>query len=37
MKPDAEKRQVEIVEGMVGRDLGCPENERLPRIIPAAS
>lgn len=37
LKPDAEKRQVELVEGMVGRDLGCPENERLPRIIPAAS
>lgn len=37
MKPDADKRQVELVEGMVGRDLGCPENERLPRIISAAS
>jgi hypothetical protein len=37
MKTHADKRQVELVEGMVGRDLGCPENERLPRIIPAVS
>jgi hypothetical protein len=37
MKSDADKRQVELIEGMVGRDLGCLENERLPRILPAAS
>jgi|SRR5690349_5062200 len=36
MKHDADKRQVELVERMVGRDLGCPENKRLPRILPAA-
>lgn len=34
MKPNADKRQVEITEGMVGRDLGCLENRRLPRILP---
>jgi hypothetical protein len=37
MKPDADKRQVELIEGMVGRDLGYLENKRLPRILPAAS
>lgn len=36
MKSDADKRQVELVEGMVGRDLGSPENRRLPRILPAS-
>ena len=36
MKPNADKRQVELVEGMVGRDLGSPENKRLPTILPAS-
>lgn len=36
MKPQADKRQVELIEGMVGRDLGSAENRRLPRIRPAS-
>src|SRR4051812_14020471 len=33
MKPDVGRRRVELFEGMVGRDLGSPENKRLPRIL----
>jgi len=36
MRPEAMTRQVELVEGMIGRDLGCPENKRLPRIVPVS-
>lgn len=32
MSPRATLRQVQLVEGMVGRDLGCPENRRLPNV-----
>jgi hypothetical protein len=34
MMPEASLRQVRLVEGMIGRDLGCPANQRLPRIVP---
>lgn len=30
----ASLRQVRLAEGMVGRDLGCRVNQRLPRILP---
>lgn len=37
MKRNTEKQHVELIEGMVGRDLGCPDNKRLPRILLEAS
>jgi hypothetical protein len=33
MRSDTPREQVRIVEGMIGRDLGCPANQRLPRIL----
>ena len=35
MSAEATQWQVRLVEGMIGRDLGCPANKRLPRILPA--
>jgi hypothetical protein len=33
VSPEATLRQVHLIEGMVGVDLGTPENQRLPTII----
>lgn len=33
MKTEATLRQVRLVEGMIGRDLGAPESRKLPRIV----
>jgi hypothetical protein len=37
MKVEATLREVRIVEGMIGRDLGAPESRKLPRILPTRS
>ena len=33
MKARATLGEVRLVEGMIGRDLGAPENRKLPRIV----